>query len=81
MGSTRKIAERLAGVTRGSGGEDYFTPEQRRRVDEEVVRIRDMVAAEINRVAPEVRAMDPDGLAYVAQGILEELIDELQRRV
>jgi len=79
MGDARKIAGRIAAAS--AVGEDYFTPGQRQRADAEVLRIADMAAAEINRVAPEIRGMAPDGVPYVAQGILEELIEELQRRV
>ena len=78
MGNAREIARRMAKAP--TVGQDYFTPQQRERADAEVARIADLVATEINRVSPEIHAMDPQGV-HPWQGLLEELIAELQERV
>ena len=79
MGNAGEIARKIAKVP--EVGQDYFTPQQRERADAEVARIADLVATEINRVSPEIRAMDPQGIQHPWQGLLEELIAELQERV
>ena len=78
MGNAREIARKIAKAP--ETGQDYFTPQQRERADIEVARIADLASVEINRVSPEIHAMNPRG-APPWQGLLEELIEELQKRV
>jgi len=78
MGNAREIARKIAKAP--EVGQDYFTQQQRERADIEVARIADLASAEINRVSPEIHAMDPQGV-HPWQGLLEELIAELQERV
>lgn len=61
-----------------------WMPEQKDQVDGWVQQMADHVAASINELAPGIKALvkqqKPD-CPYVAQGMLEDLIHELQKRV
>lgn len=70
-----------------------WTPEQKARIDDFVTRTADEACRRIETIAPALEALDkrpkvtwtpeqPDVfMRYVQQGILEDLIAELQERV